>query len=146
MENGSNQSERQYGAYIFYYLIQYGEKPVLLTDKYVAFRNAVIHKGKIPTRDEAISFGKEIFRLVKPTLSRLKIELKDNISNVVVQHLLKMNNQIADNHKIQSMSIATTISVSGPLVEDENIFDQALRHFTYDRRRRDDKKYTNIPE
>ena len=48
----SNQSERQLGAFVFVWLTHFGEPPAILTNNDVTFRNAVVHKGRIPTRVE----------------------------------------------------------------------------------------------
>lgn len=68
----SNQSERQLGAFIISYLIENKTSPILLDDKKINFRNNVIHKGKIPTRQEAIDYGKSVSELIFPTLSDLR--------------------------------------------------------------------------
>lgn len=64
----SNQSERQLGAFIFTYLNEFGVEPDLLPDKYIKFRNAVIHKGKIPAKVEAVEYGQVILDLIRPIL------------------------------------------------------------------------------
>lgn len=56
----SKQSERQLGAYVFSYLADQGTKPPLLPEKWIAFRNEVIHKGKIPEKAKAIEFGQAV--------------------------------------------------------------------------------------
>lgn len=68
----SNQSERQLGAFIISYLHENKISPSLLNDKTIQFRNAVIHKGKIPTREEALSYGKSVSETFLPTLEELR--------------------------------------------------------------------------
>jgi hypothetical protein len=69
----SSQSERQIGAYIFLYCQTFGNEPVLLnSNKEVSFRNSVIHKGYIPTRQEAINYGDTILRIIERSLINLK--------------------------------------------------------------------------
>ncbi|TQP95438.1 hypothetical protein FLL78_18950 [Vibrio cholerae] len=62
----SNQSERQLGAFIFLYLSEVGELPTILKSEDSGFRNSVIHKGKIPTKQEAITFGQKVSDLIMP--------------------------------------------------------------------------------
>src|SRR5690606_34252006 len=64
----SSQSERQLGAFIFIYLQEMGEKPALLHPDHIKFRNQVIHKGQIPTKQEALEYGQAILDLIRPLL------------------------------------------------------------------------------
>lgn len=50
----SRQSERQLGMYLAIYLLHFKRPPRLLSSKQVEFRNKVIHRGMIPTREEAL--------------------------------------------------------------------------------------------
>lgn len=78
MEKVSSQSERQLGAFIFLFTQHFKTKPELLHDNLVKLRNEVIHKGKIPTKDEAIKYGQEILELITGYLKKL-IQNKDLI-------------------------------------------------------------------
>jgi hypothetical protein len=68
----SKQSERQFGAYTFVYLIKNKSHAPILSQENVTFRNDVIHKGKIPSRNEAIKYGEDILQIISPILSELK--------------------------------------------------------------------------
>lgn len=69
----SNQSERQLGAYIMLYLQTFGEEPMLLNpNNEIPFRNKVIHKGYIPTKNEAIKFGNSVLKIIEESLLKLK--------------------------------------------------------------------------
>lgn len=58
----ANQSERQLGAFIFLHLCVNGECPPLLPNKLVEFRNRVIHKGALPSREEAMAYGDAVLK------------------------------------------------------------------------------------
>jgi len=58
----SRQSERQLGAYISLYTLNTGKTPQL--SKMVDLRNNIVHKGYIPSRDEAIKYGQHIYDLI----------------------------------------------------------------------------------
>ena len=60
----SNQSERQMGAYIVAYSSLFGEEVPLMNDSQRNFRNSVIHKGEIPTREKTIQYAGVILRLI----------------------------------------------------------------------------------
>ncbi|MCU7237348.1 hypothetical protein [Pseudomonas peradeniyensis] len=58
------QSERQLGAYIYLYAAHFKEEPRLLSGSNVKLRNASVHKGKIPTRNQAVKFGNEVLSII----------------------------------------------------------------------------------
>lgn len=68
----SNQSERQLGAFIFLHLQETGNKPILLCNNKIKLRNEVIHKGKIPSKDQSIDYGQAILDVVRPLLKNSK--------------------------------------------------------------------------
>lgn len=73
----SAQSERQLGLFIGTFVSRFGAMPSLLprngsSKPSAEFRNAVIHKGHIPTRKEALDFVEKIFEIVKENLDQLK--------------------------------------------------------------------------
>lgn len=70
-----NHSERQLGAYISMHAICIRKPPVLLQN--VSFRNSVVHKGKIPTMDEALEFGEQVRSLLTDSIVDLKREFSD---------------------------------------------------------------------
>jgi len=67
----SSQSERQLGAFIILWLNFYKYKPLILSWNMTKLRNQVIHKGKIPTRNEAIKFGNEVYSLITKKLEKI---------------------------------------------------------------------------
>jgi len=70
-----SQSERQLGGFIFCWLAMFQETPDLLKQNSatgVSFRNAVTHKGKIPTKEEAFNFGERIFNLIETYMKMLR--------------------------------------------------------------------------
>ena len=75
----SSQSERQLGAFIFLFTQHFKTKPELLHDNLVKLRNEVIHKGKIPTKDEAIKYGQEILELITEYLKKINSEQRLNL-------------------------------------------------------------------
>jgi hypothetical protein len=82
-------SERQLGAFIFIYTIELGRPPNVQTEKAVKFRNAVIHKGKIPTRQEAVQYGQQILNIARPIIAEAKQRLPDGVKKTITKHLSK---------------------------------------------------------
>ncbi len=75
----NNQSERQLGGFIFLYLMNFNEVPLFLSNNQMSFRNDVIHKGKIPTKNETIEYGNEVLKVIYPILSKLSTNFKKEI-------------------------------------------------------------------
>jgi len=59
----SNQSERQFGGFLFLYLLSSGQVFASVQDV-SAFRNRVIHQGYIPTAEEVLNHGRRVFALL----------------------------------------------------------------------------------
>lgn len=72
-KNIASQSERQLGAYITSYSQTFGEEPIILNpNKDVPFRNSVIHKGFIPSKEEALNYGNIVMTVIESSLLKLK--------------------------------------------------------------------------
>lgn len=70
----ASQSERQLGAFVFLWGLVFREKPAILGTSEVRFRNDVVHKGAIPTREEALGFGEAIVNVIAPLQAKLVAE------------------------------------------------------------------------
>ena len=108
----SNQSERQYGAYLFLHTLVKGAVPPTLPNSKVSFRNDVIHKGKIPNREQAIAYGEEIIKCIGPVLDELKKNDDEAVQEVVMDSIKSKNVNHKHGTRVSTMSICTTISVS----------------------------------
>lgn len=60
-------SERQFGIFLFYYLLIINKPAPRLHEELRSFRNKVIHEGKIPTMAETYKFGEDVLKLIKET-------------------------------------------------------------------------------
>lgn len=63
----NKQSERQFGIFVFYYLLITNECAPKLHEELRNFRNKVIHDGKIPSFDETLDYGENVLILIKTT-------------------------------------------------------------------------------
>lgn len=70
----SSQSERQLGAFVAAYLMSERVAPAILDQNAIKIRNDVVHRGSIPTREDALSFGDEVLNVIRPTLARLRTQ------------------------------------------------------------------------
>lgn len=86
-KNVATQSERQFGAYVFAYLIDHqGSQPPIIdaqkpkldgvsknkTKAWKEFRNSVIHKGYIPSASEVLAYGELVFSHINELIKDLK--------------------------------------------------------------------------
>lgn len=61
----SAQSERQFGAFQFLYLIDHGQPFTPLEEFITKTRNSVIHKGRIAREKETVSFAEIVFKRIR---------------------------------------------------------------------------------
>ena len=52
--------------------MDFGQPPQLLSTTKTEFRNDVIHKGRIPSRDEAINYGQAVLDVIRPILKQVR--------------------------------------------------------------------------
>ncbi len=122
----SAQSERQFGAFLFLYLLDHGVAldPVINDVKpdipgkskndiltWAAFRNAVIHKGYIPSTDEVIAYGDVVYNFIYKLIRDLKLNSNEYIQEATFHHLRRAHN-IADGKPVATMTIPTLISLA----------------------------------
>lgn len=96
-KNISNQSERQFGAFICIYGVVYKESPpMLLEKKYVEFRNKVVHKGYLPCEDEVLQYAKEVFIIIKHYYSMILLQHKKHLFDYIseIQNKRRVKNRI----------------------------------------------------
>jgi len=121
----SNQSERQFGAYLFAYLIDHkgGEAPVIDNEKpnfegiargktktWKEFRNAVVHKGYIPSFSETIAYGNIVYLHLNKLIVDLKDRSKESLGKATFHHLSRAT-QTGNGQVVSTMSIPTLISL-----------------------------------
>jgi hypothetical protein len=55
-------SERQWGSYVALWIAEFYREPPTLPKKLIEFRNACVHKGRIPPEKEAKAYGEAVLR------------------------------------------------------------------------------------
>ncbi len=108
----SNQSERQLGAYIFLWTYCTKECPDTLSNNHVELRNAVVHKGKIPTKQEALEYGNAILDQIRPKMQLLQDSYSEEVGKVVFKHLRDSQKGTDIDKQISTMCLPTIISLS----------------------------------
>ena len=84
----SIQSERQLGAFMVLYVIEFGE-PYKPDRKITEIRNSVIHKGKIPTRKDANDFMSSVYSVIVSLYHKLHAKHFDDVMMVIGEDLLE---------------------------------------------------------
>lgn len=110
----ASQSERQLGAFILLYHLEHGKKPSLLSRSKNEFRNSVIHKGKIPTKQEAINYGQSVLDLVRPIIEDLRKSHSGSIQKTTFHHLNKTLTPKDFERNISTLGIKTILTLSFP--------------------------------
>lgn len=64
----SRQSERQLGAFIFLYLMEFGDLPPLLGQAQIELRNKVIHQGYFPAKDECVNYSGAVLDSIRQAI------------------------------------------------------------------------------
>ncbi|WNF47725.1 hypothetical protein RHP75_04610 [Pseudomonas sp. SG20056] len=108
----SSQSERQLGAFIFLWATHFKEAASLLPQGMITFRNEVIHKGKIPSRDEAIKYGNSVLEVLRPKLKALQKNFPDQVGNSVFRQIRGSAEKASNQIQVATMCAATIISLS----------------------------------
>lgn len=105
-----NSSERQIGAFCAILSFQTGTAGPLLSSNDSALRNAVVHKGKFPSRDEAIEFGQAIADIVLKHSTYLeRPEYQESILQYTIYNM-------SENLKTTELSDSNTTMDLGALI------------------------------
>jgi hypothetical protein len=123
----ASQSERQYGAFHFLYLLENktsltpspsNMKPTIegssknKTKTWVEFRNNVIHQGYIPSTEEAYAYIDLIYNFIISTIEELKRNYSEHVTKVIVHHLVKASKSQPTQSSVGTMSIPTLINLA----------------------------------
>ena len=112
----SRQSERQLGAFFILQLL--GKKDVKWEEKYVSFRNKVVHQGYIPKSEEAIEYGQYVLSFISKLLKELNEESPESLEKANFIHLTKNGDKMDDTVRMSNASMPTIISLSSVKSED----------------------------
>ncbi|MFG0828190.1 hypothetical protein ACF8R6_07400 [Pseudomonas sp. CJQ_7] len=103
-----NSSERQYGAYLMLHLLHYGTsvspnpekmKPAGATGKtkdWKAFRNAVVHKGYIPSTEEAIQYGELVYNFITSQVASLMSTAGESVQTATMNLIMEAADSFRD--------------------------------------------------
>jgi hypothetical protein len=98
----ARQSERQLGAFLALYALEFGTAYLPNAD-ITTFRNSVIHKGFIPTPDEAQKFCSNVYAEIFNISQRLYQNFANAITEVVSQDIRVRQAKIPEGIRVASM-------------------------------------------
>ncbi len=123
----ASQSERQLGAFVFLWASNFRELPVLLSSNQVSFRNDVIHKGKIPTKEEAIKYGDAVLDVLRSKIHKIKEHFPNEVMKVTFYHLRDSRSESDKGKQVSTMGISTIVSLtSGDTLHQQRSLDEHL--------------------
>ena len=146
----ANQSERQFGAYLFLYQIDHvgeiaplidNEKPHLegvsktKTKTWKEFRNSVVHKGYIPSSAETIAYGNLVYQHINSLTVDLKSRSSTALDRATVHHLSR-GNGITERMLTSVTSVSTILNVRRPAEPPETLSEAIEGVTEYSRRLR----------
>lgn len=119
----AKQSERQLGAYVAIWVSHFKRPPSLLSNKNVEFRNNVVHRGCIPTEDEAIRYGEEVALRVQSSLKIMCESFgRSAVGDAFIKEFLARARakyeQAPPKHSVGTLGLATTIKWEGLVATD----------------------------
>jgi hypothetical protein len=122
----SRQSERQLGAFLVLFALQFGSayKP---NRSIVEFRNSVIHKGLIPTPQEAHEFCSKVYSEILCVTERLQANLSEAMTRVVSADLQERYAKADANLPKTTIAGGMFFSLSARPIK--HSFDDAFRSF-----------------
>lgn len=101
-----NQSERQYGAFLFLYFSIFKNEPLCMKNKDINLRNKVVHKGYIANKDEAINYADSVAELIKYYTILFQNELPQGTTNAIAI----TNKYLSVNSNDSLMCISTVLN------------------------------------
>ena len=107
----ANQSERQLGAFLALHAIEFGSAYVP-NMKIIQFRNSVIHKGRIPTPDEATGFCEKVYSEILLLTQKLEQNHSSAINKVISQDLRKRAEMVPKGTPIATTTGTTFFSLA----------------------------------
>lgn len=122
----ARQSERQLGAFLLLHALEFGTayKP---KSSIASFRNSVIHKGVIPTLEEARQFGSEVYGEIYDLYGKLRAKYGDFIQHVVAEELGRRRVKLPKDIRVSTTSGDNVFSIARQ--EHALSFSEALTSF-----------------
>lgn len=106
-----SQSERQLGAFMLAYALL-SKEPFVIKDKMVSFRNKVIHRDYIPTREETFEYCSSVYQTMLEVLRILKCRCEPKIHETVMKDLKERHKTLPQNCRASTYAGGGILSLS----------------------------------
>ena len=103
-----NQSERQYGAFLFLYFNEFQEIEDV-PEKMKMFRNKVLHKGYIPSSEESFLYGEFVYDFITRLTQKFQKEKPELVQKVIFWDLNKKGDGLVQG---VTMYLSTMLSLA----------------------------------
>lgn len=133
-----NMSERQIGMFVAVYLMHFKKAPLLMAKSQSAFRNDVVHKGRIPQRMEAVAYLNSVAAIVNPLLLELKQTVVDAIRSMRCERVEDGYRKHSD-RSLSTMALASFFSLHlsstqpHPITIEEKLVEMENRRYRWDK-------------
>lgn len=130
----SKQSERQLGAFYYLYLSKMKKTPPFVSNKWIEFRNNVIHKGEIPKAIKTLEYAKYVFQYIIEILISIKEKYTDinYYYRYLTNRMLEVNKRMDDVNKRENVLYKSTIGTMSFIETQYPI--QELKNFSFESR------------
>ena len=112
------QSERQLGAFVVAYSVLFGGAAPVMGNNAKNFRNSVIHKGEIPTREKTIDYAKTVLELIDGPLGELQNAYMGVVKEVF-DHYAPHYEPKSEDENVLTINHPTIIRANDFMPEDE---------------------------
>jgi hypothetical protein len=122
----SSQSERQLGAFVFLYVVTFGQHPRILNNRMVQLRNDVIHRGVLPDKDQVLEFGAAAYELIQMGVQKLRAECIDDVNVVLKEHVAEIAEKMGNEYPRSFQVTPTALNVIKDISSGYTPFNQLL--------------------
>jgi hypothetical protein len=70
--------------------MEFKAAPHLLSNKVTELRNDVVHRGKLPSRKEAVEFGEAVYGVIQEGVRQLRATLLGQVNVVMGEHVAQI--------------------------------------------------------
>lgn len=104
----ASQSERQFGAFQFLYLIDH-DQPFKLERSISNIRNNIIHKGRIARESEAIDFAESVFRYIQSIENSIQSKFSESAHEESIHEIETQKSLVPDGVKYLTLKTSTVV-------------------------------------
>jgi hypothetical protein len=121
----AKQSERQLGAYIYLYLVEFNSMPLLIPESQTALRNKVIHQGYFPDKEQCLTYGRYILASIRDAKS--KLHESDALMIAINKSLFRTGEFLPEGGGM-SYLVRPLIGLNRPPGQDEKTLDEMVEY------------------